>query len=179
MSSNQKLTFLVVTPPIVGRVNASMGSTSGLLKRGHRVVFLADESFKGRQESYGFEEYVYSLTEHRNQSNKDKTLKAGDRMANVLLEGGIIGPSEPIEKFRNLLNLFVRGPSGGAIFKEMDQIVKKAIEEIKPDCIWVDNTYLTPAISNSSIPWVYQISTTPTFSTYYETLEVPPGGSGK
>ncbi|KAJ6216728.1 hypothetical protein RDWZM_007885 [Blomia tropicalis] len=29
MSSNQKLTFLVVTPPIVGRVNASMGSTSG------------------------------------------------------------------------------------------------------------------------------------------------------
>ena len=103
MSSNRKLTFLVVTPSIVGRVNASMGSTSGLLKRGHRVVFLVDESLKGRQEAYGFEEYVYSLAEHQNQSNEEKTLKAGDRMANALLEGGIIGPSEPIEKFRDLL----------------------------------------------------------------------------
>ena len=202
---NSKLTILVITVDVVGRVNSCTGVTSGLLKRGHRVVFLTEESFKGRLESLGFEEYVYRMEldgstqqqQQEQQKSTTATAKPGEKVANGMFANRIIGPYDPKEKFNNLLNLFVRSPNAGRRIIKSDQYIKEAIDAVKPNLIWFgkfellafictykskcvhsDNTYLSPAIYYSNIPYVNNVSTTPLYSTFDETLQVPPGGSG-
>jgi len=189
-STEKKLTILVVTVDVVGRVNACTGITSGLLERGHRVVFLTEESFRGRQAAQGFEEFVYKMeldgsaapTQNKplaNGSTNGEGPKPGEKVANGMLANRIIGPYDPLEKFQNLLRLFVLSPNAGSRIKAANRHIQAAIDGVKPDLIWLDNTYLAPAIYYSGIPWVYQISTAPSYSVMDETYCIPPGGSGE
>lgn len=176
-----ELTILVVTVDVVGRINACTGVTGGLLKRGHRVVFLTEESFQGRLRSLGFEEYVYRMDLDggtATKEDKNETPKPGEKVANGMFANRIIGPYHPKEKFQNLLNLFVLSPNAGKRIIKSNQYIKEAIDAVKPDLIWLDNTYLAPAIFYSGIPFVNNVSTTPLYCIFDETLSVPPGGSG-
>lgn len=202
MNCKKRLTILVTTVDVVGRINACTGVTGGLLKRGHRVVFLTEESFQGRLSALGFEEYVYrmemdggtapaatttnktsqSQSESKQQQkdcSKNAVAKPGEKVASGMFINRIIGPYHPKEKFQNLLNLFVLSASAGRRIVKSNHYIKEAIEAVKPDLIWVDNTYLAPAIFYSGIPYLNNISTTPLYCVFDETLTVPPGGSGE
>ena len=119
-----------------------------------------------------------SSQSNNNNGKTQQESKPGEKVATGMAANKIIGPYSPKEKFQNLLNLFVLAPSAGKRIKKMNGYIKQAIEDVKPDLIWFDNTYLAPAIYYSGIPWINSISTTPLYMTFDETLQVPPGGSG-
>src|SRR6218665_3274893 len=101
----KRLTILVISADVVGRVNACAGLTSGLLERGHRVVFFTESSFAGRMIEQGFEEFIYTLNLNPGM-NAPSDMKPGQKVAAGMFENRVIGSYEPLEKIRNLLNMF-------------------------------------------------------------------------
>lgn len=164
------LVILVASISSVGHVNSCAGSTSGLLKRGHRVIFLLEEAFRGKVAHLGFEESIYQKS-----TAKSGRENAGESLAQVLMTTGILGPGTAEEKMRRMDKLTA------AILQEwigdFNGAVVKAIAEYQPDLIWYDGGILLPAIHHSGIPWVRNLSMTPIFYQFDDQL--PPGGSGR
>ena len=171
----RQLTILVASISAVGHVNACVGATLPLLKRGHRVVFFIDEPFRGKLAAKGFEEYIYTLdTQKKNGENDPNPAK---QLAKDLLEKNIIGPRSIEEQLENMTKHFLESDDARSILFQTNELIKEAIDKIKPDCFYVDNMYLLPAIHYSGIPWVRSISPVPLY--HIQNDEVPPGLFGK
>ena len=170
----RQLTILVAPISAVGHVNACVGTTLPLLERGHRVVFFIDEPFRGKLADKGFEEFIYTLDNQKKNGEKDPN--PAKQLAIDLLEYNIIGQSSIEEKLENMKKqLFVTDDARSILF-QTNEMMKEAIDKIKPDCFYVDNMFLLPAIYYSGIPWVKSISTVPTF--FMQNDELLPGAFG-
>jgi UDP:flavonoid glycosyltransferase YjiC (YdhE family) len=109
-----------------------------LRRRGHRVVFLAEESFAGRLADRGFEERLVPLARR---------------------------PSAPVSRKSTIdqLEESVR-PRWQALVdgvKEADVPLAELIEEVGPDVIVQDNVIGFPAVITASCPWVRIMSGNP------------------
>ena len=168
------LTVLVCPINAVGHVNACLGTVSGLLRRGHQVIFVVEAAWAGKlmtpngQQQHGVTEHLYSAP-----------LQAGkqtaDMLATIFLDIGLIGPFTARQKALNLLKFF----DCDHLREEWtyyDAAIKAAISRYNPDVILTDENGLMPAIHHSGLPWIRHISTNPLFFELEEDL--PPGGSG-
>ncbi|MFE9398072.1 hypothetical protein [Streptomyces flavidovirens] len=61
MTHNRKLTVLFVPESAYGPTNNCVGIADVLRRRGHRVVFAAEASWKGKLTALGFEEDLVDL----------------------------------------------------------------------------------------------------------------------
>ena len=166
-----RMTILVVPVCALGHVNACIGATTLLLKRGHRVVHFVEESFRNSLEAKGLETYHFRLdSQFTEDANPSKVFSSN------LIDFKLVGPGTPEEKFVNANNLFVESELARNFIFGSNASLKKAIDEIKPDCFVVDSTYLLPAIYYSGKPWVKIISFAPLIHIKHDDL--PPGFFG-
>lgn len=170
----KQLTILVAPVSAVGHVNACIGTTLPLLRRGHRVVFFLDEPYRGKLLSKGFEEYIYTL-DIQNKAGKN-VANPGKQIALDLLENKIFGPMSIEEQMKNFKTFLLKTVYSESVITQSNRHLEKAIEEIKPDCFVVDNTYLLPAIYYSGKPWIHNMSFAPLFYTKHD--DAPPGVNG-
>lgn len=168
----KKLTILVTPIDCIGHVNSCIGSTTPLLKRGHRVIFLTEKLFEGKLSALGFEEEVYQLKTDAVGNN------AGEAWANDLFTKGVIGPYPLEAKYEALITVFHRTPRAIEVAKQTNLFIGSAIKKYKPDLIWFDSAYIWPSIYYSGIPWVLNMSLLATMYISCDTDEVPPNGSG-
>ena len=171
MTENTKKFIILVTPfPVVGHVNSVAGALKPLLRRGHRIIFILEDAFAGKVAPYGFEEHLMSF------KKPEDSQKPGEIYAKRLIEGKVLGNYSPEEKMARMSSMFdeTQYRDDNLVF---EPTVKKAIEQYKPDLIYIDHFNLLPSIYYSGIPWIKHISTTPLF--YILDDNVIPSGSGK
>lgn len=165
----KQLTILVTPLNAVGHVGACVGALAPLLRRGHRIIFVLEETFAGKVAALGFTEHLMVFPKPADVVNP------GEDPAKSLLEAKVIGNYSPYEKFENMLGMLF-GEKFNSDNRIMDGAIKEAIKLYKPDLIYFDACHMYPAVHYSGIPWVKHISTTPLY--YILDDAVPPGCSG-
>ena len=187
----RNLTILVAPIPAVGHVNACIGAMKNLRARGHRIIFVVDDTYEGKIKIHGYEEFIYPSRGNplENEKGEDaredsatgaitfEKLNPGEELAKKLLKSKIIGPFTPLEKLQLMNETLIYDKSLKIQRIRFDFGIKAAIEYSKPDLIYHDGLQVLPAIYYSEIPWILQFSTTPIYPIVDPDL--PPGGSGK
>jgi MGT family glycosyltransferase len=151
-----------------GPTNNCVGIGDVLRRRGHRVVFVVEESFAGTLEAQGFEERTMRLSpppaapEVPGQFWKDFIRDTAPVFRKPTIEqlGEFIAPT-----FRALVD--------GARY--VDERLVEIFAELRPDVIVEDNVVSFPALPASGIPWVRIVSCNPA---ELKDSDVPPTFSG-
>ena len=137
-----------------GPTNNCVGIGSVLRDRGHRVVFIVEESFAGTLQAKGFEE---------------RTMRLGPPPAEPEVPGqfwiDFIRDTSPVFRKSTLEQLgeFV-APTWQALIdgaKYVDPRLAEIFDELAPDVIVEDNVVAFPAIAASRRPWVRIVSCNP------------------
>jgi MGT family glycosyltransferase len=137
-----------------GPTNNCVGIGDVLRRRGHRVVFVVEESFAGTLEAKGFEERLMRLApapaepEAPGQFWKDFIRDTAPVFRETTFEqlGGFIAPT-----WQALLD--------GARY--VDERLTEIFAELEPDAIVEDNVCAFPAIPASGRPWIRILSCNP------------------
>jgi MGT family glycosyltransferase len=137
-----------------GPTNNCAGIAAVLRERGHRVVFIVEESFAGTLEARGFEERLVRLgpppahEEAPGQFWKDYIRDTAPTFRRPTIEqlGAFIVPT-----FRALLD--------GARY--VDERLREIIAELDTDVVAEDNVVGFPALASSGRPWVRIVSCNP------------------
>ena len=121
---------ILVTPiNAVGHINACAGALASLLRRGHRIIFIIEEAFKGKLSSLGYEEVLYQIPKEADEQNP------GEGLSKQLFEMKMFGDFTIEEKFDCLLKTFL-SEKFLAEFEIFNGKIKESTEKIKPDLIW-------------------------------------------
>src|SRR6476619_7448812 len=137
-----------------GPTNNCVGIGAVLRERGHRVVFVIEESFAGTLEARGFEE---------------RLMRLGPAPAEPEVPGqfwiDFIRDTAPVFRKTTLeqLGQFM-APTWQALIdgsKYVDPRLAEIFDEVAPDVIVEDNVVAFPAISASGRPWVRIVSCNP------------------
>jgi len=168
----------------IGHLNACVGLSQALAKRGHRIYFLVNDAFKGQYAKYGFDEILLHQAkskgpeESEGQTEKKNPVK---EMAEKLKENGFLGPKSPVEKLRDHLERTKEGDEMMEVFLQQaidyNPQIAAVIERELPDLFIIDSFLIPPAIKRAPLPWIYSFSANPNF--LYRSDKLPPFGSGK
>jgi MGT family glycosyltransferase len=151
-----------------GPTNNCVGIGDVLRRRGHRVVFVLEESFRGSLEAKGFEE---------------RLMRLGPPPAEPEVPGqfwkDFIRDTAPVFRRSTLDQLegFI-APTWQALIdgsRYVDERLCEIFDELQPDVIVEDNVVEFPAIAASGRPWVRIMSCNPL---EMGDLELPPVFSG-
>lgn len=165
----KQLTILVCPINAVGHVNACIGTTSSLVKRGHRVIFVVESNWSGKLTG------PHGVIEHLYTGPLQMGKNTAAHLAEVLLQNDLIGNFSPKEKSLGCLK-FLESDHVRAEWQVYNAAIKEAIQLYKPDVIITDENGLMPAIYWSGVPWIRHFSCNPLFFILDD--ELPPGGSG-
>ncbi len=161
-------TVLLFPEGAYGPTNNCVGIGDVLRRRGHRVVFVIEESFAGALAEKGFEERLMRLTppaeadEDPGQFWKDYIRDTAPTFRKPTLDqlAGFIQPT-----FAALVD--------GA--KYVDERLEEILGEVDPDVIVEDNVVAFPAVPASGRTWVRIVSCNPA---ELKDPDVPPAFSG-
>jgi UDP:flavonoid glycosyltransferase YjiC (YdhE family) len=151
-----------------GPTNNCVGIGDVLRRRGHRVVFIVEESFAGTLEARGFEE---------------RRMRLGPPPAEPEVPGqfwiDFIRDTAPVFRKPTLdqLGEFI-APTWQALIdgsKYVDDRLREIIDELAPDAIVEDNVVFFPALATSGLPWVRIVSCNPA---EIKDPAIPPFSSG-
>jgi MGT family glycosyltransferase len=137
-----------------GPTNNCVGMGRLLLERGHRVVFVVEESFAGTLEAQGFEERLMRLKpppeveEVPGQFWKDFVRDTAPEFRKPTIEA--------LETF--ILPVWQELVDGA---RYVDDRLREIFGELEPDVIVEDNVVAFPAVPASGRPWVRSISCNP------------------
>jgi MGT family glycosyltransferase len=147
-------TFVFFPEGAFGPTNNCVGIGDVLRLRGHRVVFVVEESFKGTLEAKGFEE---------------RLMRLGPAPAELEVPGqfwkDFIRDTAPVFRQSTLEQLegFI-APTWQALVdgaRYVDPRLAEIFDEVAPDVIVEDNVVGFPAIAASGRPWVRIASCNP------------------
>jgi MGT family glycosyltransferase len=151
-----------------GPTNNCVGIGDVLRRKGHRVVFIVEESFAGTLERQGFEERLMRL------SPPPETEEApGQFWKDFIRDTAPVFRKPTIEQ----LEAFI-APTFGALCegaRYVDQRLTEIIDDLQPDVIVEDNVVAFPALPASGRPWVRIVSCNPA---EIKDPDVPPTFSG-
>src|SRR5918911_465423 len=151
-----------------GPTNNCVGIGDVLRRRGHRVVFILEESFAGTLETQGFEERLMRL------SPPPETEEApGQFWKDFIRDTAPVFRKPTIEQ----LEAFI-APTFGALCdgaRYVDERLSEIVDELQPDVIVEDNVVAFPALPASGRTWVRIVSCNPA---EIKDPDVPPTFSG-
>ena len=137
-----------------GPTNNCVGIGQTLRQRGHRVVFVVEESFAGALEEKGFEERLMRL-----QPPAETEEEPGQFWKDFIRDTGPVFRKPTIEQ----LDGFIR-PTWEALIegsKYVDERLREIFDELRPDVIVEDNVVGFPAVVTADCPWIRIASCNP------------------
>ena len=151
-----------------GPTNNCVGIGDVLRRRGHRVVFIVEESFAGALEAQGFEERLMRLGPPPEQEEEP-----GQFWKDFIRETAPVFRKPTIEQLGEFIAPTFQALVDGS--KYVDDRLGEIIDEVQPDVIVEDNVVSFAALPASGRPWVRIVSCNPA-----EILDpdVPPVFSG-
>ena len=139
-----------------------------LRARGHRVVFIVEESFAGTLEAQGFEERLVRL------GPKPEVEEApGQFWKDFIRETAPLFRAPTIEQLGTFIAPTMQALIDGARY--VDDRLRAVLDELAPDAIVEDNVCAFPALPASGRPWVRIVSCHPA---EIRDPDVPPPFSG-
>jgi MGT family glycosyltransferase len=141
-----------------GPTNNCVGIGQVLRRRGHRVVFVLEESFAGTLEEKGFEERLMRLTEPAESDEEP-----GQFWKDFIRDTGPVFRKPTIEQLDGFIKPTWEALVGGS--KYVEERLAEIFEDVCPDVIVEDNVVGFPAVVTAGCPWVRIVSCNP--------LEVP------
>jgi MGT family glycosyltransferase len=151
-----------------GPTNNCVGIADVLRSRGHRPVFIVEESFAGTLEAKGFEERLMRL------GPPPETEEApGQFWKDFIRDTAPVFRKPTIEQLEGFIAPTFQALVDGARY--VDDRLREIIDEAEPDVIVEDNVVAFPALPASGRPWVRIVSCNPA---ELPDPEVPPKFSG-
>jgi MGT family glycosyltransferase len=151
-----------------GPTNNCVGIGDVLRRRGHRVVFVVEESFAGTLAAKGFEERLMRLT-----PPPEVEEVPGQFWKDFIRDTAPVFRKPTIEQIRDFTAPTFEALLDGARY--VDERLAEIIDEVQPDVIVEDNVLTFPAILASGRPWVRVVSCNPA---EIKDDDVPPPFSG-
>ena len=137
-----------------GPTNNCVGIGEVLRRRGHRVVFVVEESFAGTLEQKGFEERLMRLAPPPEQPEEP-----GQFWKDFIRETAPVFRKSTFEQLSEFIAPTWQALLDGARY--VDARLVEIFEELQPDAIVEDNVCAFPAIPASGRPWVRIVSCNP------------------
>lgn len=137
-----------------GPTNNCVGIGHTLTERGHRVVFIVEESFTGTLEARGFEERVMRLNPPPTEPEVP-----GQFWIDFIRDTAPVFRKPTIEQLGEFIAPTWQALIDGA--KYVDARLTEIFDELQPDVIVEDNVVAFPAITASGRPWVRIVSCNP------------------
>jgi MGT family glycosyltransferase len=137
-----------------GPTNNCVGIGDVLRERGHRVVFIVEESFAGTLEARGFEERLMRLAPPPSEPEEP-----GQFWKDFIRETAPVFRQSTFEQLESFMAPTWQVLLDGARY--VDDRLREIIEELQPDAIVEDNVVSFPAIPASGIPWIRIVSCNP------------------
>ncbi len=141
-----------------GPTNNCVGIGQVLRRRGHRVVFVLEESFAGTLEEKGFEERLMRLTEPAEAEEEP-----GQFWKDFIRDTGPVFRRPTIEQLDGFIKPTWEALVGGS--KYVEARLAEIFDDVCPDVIVEDNVVGFPAVVTADCPWIRIVSCNP--------LEVP------
>jgi MGT family glycosyltransferase len=151
-----------------GPTNNCVGIGDVLRKRGHRVVFIVEQSFAGALEAQGFEERLMRLGPPPEQEEEP-----GQFWKDFIRETAPVFRKPTIEQLGDFIAPTFQALIDGA--KYVDDRLHEIFDDVQPDVIVEDNVVSFPALPASGRPWVRIVSCNPA---EIKDPDVPPTFSG-
>ena len=161
-------TFVFFPEGAYGPTKNCVGIGQVLRRRGHRVVFVIEESFAGALEERGFEERLMRL-----QPPAETEEEPGQFWKDFIRDTGPVFRKPTIEQLDGFIKPTWQALIDGS--KYVDDRLREIFDEVCPDVIVEDNVVGFPAVMTADCPWVRIVSCNP-----LELLdpELPPVFSG-
>jgi MGT family glycosyltransferase len=137
-----------------GPTNNCVGIGDVLRKRGHRVVFIVEESFAGTLAEKGFEERLMRLT-----PPPEEDEVPGQFWKDFIRDTAPVFREPTIEQLGSFIAPTFQALIDGA--KYVDDRLHAIFDELRPDVVVEDNVITFPALLTSGIPWVRIASCNP------------------
>ena len=161
---SRPLTILFMPESAYGPTNQCVGIGDVLRKRGHRVVFAAEASWKGKLAPLGFEEDLVDLAPAPEPIEGEQVEQdAGAFWKEFIRETAPEFRKPTVEQLSTFMQPTWQALIDGAMFCEPQ--LREIIARVKPDVIVEDNVVAFPALLTSAAPYVRIVSCNP--------LEVP------
>jgi MGT family glycosyltransferase len=141
-----------------GPTNNCIGIGQVLRRRGHRVVFVIEESFAGTLEEKGFEEALMRLT-----PPAETEEEPGQFWKDFIRDTGPVFRKPTIEQLEGFIQPTWQALVDGA--KYVDDRLTEIFEDVCPDVIVEDNVVGFRAVVAADCPWIRIVSCNP--------LEIP------
>ncbi len=125
-----------------------------LRQRGHRVVFVVEESFAGTLEAKGFEERLMRLG-----PPPEKPEEPGQFWKDFIRDTAPVFRESTLDQLGSFMAPTWQALLDGA--RHVDPRLVEIFQEVAPDVIVEDNVCAFPAIPASGIPWVRVVSCNP------------------
>jgi MGT family glycosyltransferase len=151
-----------------GPTNNCVGIGDVLRRRGHRVVFIVEESFAGTLAAQGFEERLMRLA-----PPPEEPEVPGQFWKDFIRDTAPVFRKPTVEQLGEFIAPTFQALIDGAAY--VDDRLREIIDELRPDVIVEDNVVAFPALPASGRPWVRIVSCNPT---EVRDPDVPPPFSG-
>ncbi len=148
------LTILFMPESAYGPTNNSIGIGDILRGRGHRVVFAAEASWKGKLEALGFEEDLVDLA-----PPAEEEQDAGQFWKDFIRETAPEYRKSTLEQLETVTKPIWDSLIDGAKYCEPQ--LKEIIERVRPDVIVEDNVITFPALLTAGKKFVRIVSCNP------------------
>ncbi|HEU4656961.1 MAG TPA: glycosyltransferase [Capillimicrobium sp.] len=137
-----------------GPTNNCVGIGDVLRRRGHRVVFIVEESFAGTLEAKGFEERLMRLG-----PPPEAEEEPGQFWKDFIRDTAPVFRKPTIEQLEGFIAPTFQALVDGARY--VDDRLREIIDDVQPDVIVEDNVVAFPALPASGRPWVRIVSCNP------------------
>jgi MGT family glycosyltransferase len=137
-----------------GPTNNCVGIGDVLRARGHRVVFVVEESFAGTLDAKGFEERLMRLA-----PAPDRPEEPGQFWKDFIRDTAPVFRESTIDQLRDFIAPTWEALLDGARY--VDERLAEILDELHADAIVEDNVCAFPAIPASGRPWVRIVSCNP------------------
>jgi MGT family glycosyltransferase len=161
-------TFVFFPEGAFGPTNNCVGIGDVLRRRGHRVVFVLEESFRGTLEAKGFEERLMRLG-----PPPPEPEAPGQFWKDFIRDTAPVFRGSTLEQLEGFIAPTWQALVDGARY--VNPRLTEIFDELNPDVIVEDNVVSFPAISASGRPWVRIASCNPL---EMKDPELPPTFSG-
>ena len=152
----ERLTILFMPESAYGPTNNCIGIGKVLERRGHRVVFAAEASWKGKLEPLGFEEDLVDLAPPAEDAAEQD---AGQFWTDFITKTAPEFRKPTIEQLATFIEPVWASLIDGATYCEPQ--LRAILDRAQPDVIVEDNVNAFPALLTHGAPWVRIMSCNP------------------